>query len=278
MSMSNAIEIVSRTDPGKVRSHNEDFVAHEIDMGVVLLADGMGGYNAGEVASSMAARIIVEGLNHAWRGLMQNKRAVLNSAEVASSSIQQQVERANWAIFEKAQNEPQCAGMGTTIVAGLFYDNQLTVGHIGDSRMYRLRGEVLDQITKDHSLLQEQVDSGLISKEDARKSRNKNLLTRALGIDPKVDAEVHSHSVLPGDTYLICSDGLNDMVDDEEIRLTLLTLQSNLALAAEQLVMSANDNGGRDNVSVVLAKVLQPFPATRGWMARLKSWFSSRGR
>jgi PPM family protein phosphatase len=278
MSMSSAIEIVSRTDPGKVRSHNEDFVAHQSDIGVVLLADGMGGYNAGEVASGMAARIIVEGLSHAWRGLTENKRTVANGAEIATQSIQTQVERANWAIFEKAQNEPQCAGMGTTVVAGLFYDNQLTVGHIGDSRMYRLRGDALDQITKDHSLLQEQVDSGMISKEDARKSRNKNLLTRALGIDPKVEAEIHSHAVLPGDTYLICSDGLNDMVDDEEIRLTLLTLQSNLALAADQLVLSANDNGGRDNVSVVLAKVLQPFPAKSGWMARLKSWFSSRGR
>ena len=276
--MSSAIEIVSRTDPGKVRSHNEDFVAHELNMGVVLLADGMGGYNAGEVASGMAARIIVEGLTHAWRGLTENKPALANGIEIAGNSIQQQVERANWAIFEKAQNEPQCAGMGTTLVAGLFYDNQLTVGHIGDSRMYRLRGEVLEQITKDHSLLQEQVDGGLISKEDARKSRNKNLLTRALGIDPKVEAEIHSHDVLPGDTYLVCSDGLNDMVEDEEIRLTLLALQSNLALAAEQLVMSANDNGGRDNISVVLVRILQPFPAVRGWMARLKSWFSSRGR
>jgi PPM family protein phosphatase len=277
MTMSSAIEIVSKTDPGKVRSHNEDFVAHESETGVVLLADGMGGYNAGEVASGMAARIIVEGLNHTWRALTYKKRAISESASVAGHSIQEQVERANWAIFEKAQNEPQCAGMGTTLVVGLFYDNRLTVGHIGDSRMYRLRGETLEQITKDHSLLQEQVDGGLISKEDARKSRNKNLLTRALGIDPKVEADISSFDVLPGDMYLLCSDGLNDMVDDEEIRLTLLTLQSNLALAGDQLVLSANDNGGRDNISVVLVKVLQAFPATRGWMARLKSWFSLRG-
>ncbi len=277
MTIRSAIEIISRTDPGKVRSHNEDFVAHESEIGVVLLADGMGGYNAGEVASGMAARIIVEGLSRAWRGLTANQRGVANSAEVAGRSLQEQVERANWAIFEKAQNEPQCAGMGTTLVAGLFYDNQLTVGHIGDSRVYRLRGDVLDQITKDHSLLQEQIDGGLISKEDARKSRNKNLLTRALGIDPEVEAEIHSHAVMPGDVYLICSDGLNDMVDDDEIRLTLLALKSNLTLLAEQLVSSANDNGGRDNVSVVLVKVLQAFPANRGWMARMKSWFSSRG-
>lgn len=275
--MTSAIEIVSRTDPGKVRSHNEDFVAHEREAGVVLLADGMGGYNAGEVASGMAARIIVEGLCHTWRALTSNKRAVAESARVAGHSIQEQVERANWAIFEKAQNEPQCEGMGTTLVVGLFYDNHLTVGHIGDSRMYRLRGESLQQITKDHSLLQEQMDNGLISKEDARKSRNKNLLTRALGIDPKVEAEISSFNVLPGDLYLLCSDGLNDMVDDEEIRLTLLTLQANLALVGDQLVMAANENGGRDNISVVLVKVLRAFPAARGWLARLRSWFSLRG-
>ncbi len=275
--MNSEIEIVSRTDPGKVRSHNEDFVAHDSQAGVVLLADGMGGYNAGEVASGMAAGIIVEGLGHTWRTLTSDKRAVSESAKVAGNSIREQVERANWAIFEKAQNEPQCEGMGTTLVVGLFYDNHLTVGHIGDSRMYQFRGESLQQITKDHSLLQEHVDSGLISKEDARKSRNKNLLTRALGIDPKVEADINRVEVLPGDVYLLCSDGLNDMVDDEEIRLTLLTLQSNLALAGDQLVMAANENGGRDNISVVLVKVLQAFPATRGWMARLRSWFSLRG-
>jgi PPM family protein phosphatase len=275
--MGSMIEIVERTDPGKVRSHNEDFVAHEGATGVVLLADGMGGYNAGEVASGMAARVIVEGLSHSWRALTAGDRPISQGASVAAKSIQEQVERANWAIFEKAQNEPQCAGMGTTLVVGLFYDNQLIVGHIGDSRMYRLRGEILEQITKDHSLLQEQIDNGLISKEDARKSRNKNLLTRALGIDPKVEAEINSFDVLPEDVYLLCSDGLNDMVDDEEIRLTLLTLRANLNLAGDQLVMSANDNGGRDNISVILVKVLQAFPANRGWMARLKSWFSLRG-
>jgi len=275
--MDSAFEIISKTDPGKVRSHNEDFVAQEHETGVVLLADGMGGYNAGEVASGMAARIVVEGLSDTWRALTRNNRVVPESAGVAGKSIQEQVERANRAIFEKAQSEPQCEGMGTTLVVGLFYDNQLTVGHIGDSRMYRLRGESFEQITKDHSFLQEQVDSGLLSKEDARKSRNKNLLTRALGIDPKVEAEINSFDVLPGDVFLLCSDGLNDMVEDEEVRLTLLTLQTNLALAGDQLVMAANDNGGRDNISVVLIKVLQAFPATRGWIARLKSWFSLRG-
>jgi PPM family protein phosphatase len=274
MTVDGALEIISLTDPGKVRSHNEDFVAQRPDSGLVVLADGMGGYNAGEVASGMAAGIIVEGLGHTWRKAVATKIESAQVTDLARTMIHQQVERANWAIYQKAQNEPQCAGMGTTVVVGLFFDNQLTVAHIGDSRLYRLRGEVLEQVTKDHSLLQEQIDSGLITKEGARLSRNKNLLTRAVGIDPQVEPEIHSYAVEPGDVYLLCSDGLNDMVDEEEIRLTLITLQSNMGLAAQQLVQSANDSGGRDNISVILVKVLKAFPAERNWLARLKSWFS----
>jgi PPM family protein phosphatase len=274
MTLDGAFEIISLTDPGKVRSHNEDFVAQHPESGLVVLADGMGGYNAGEVASGMAARVILEGLGHSWRKALAKTVQRERVPEIAKQLIRQQVERANWAIYEKAQNEPQCSGMGTTLVLGLFYDNQLTVGHIGDSRLYRLRGEMLEQVTKDHSLLQEQIDSGLITKEHARLSRNKNLLTRAVGIDPQVEAEVNTYDVKPGDVYLLCSDGLNDMVDDEEIRLTLITLQSNVQLAAQQLVQSANDSGGRDNISVILVKVLKAFPAEGGWLARLKSWFS----
>jgi PPM family protein phosphatase len=272
MQLDTALQIVSATDSGKVRSHNEDFVSHETDIGLVVLADGMGGYNAGEVASGMAARIVVEGVGHAWRDASKRRWRDGETTELANKLIADQVERANWAIFEKAQNEPQCAGMGTTLVVGLFHDNQLTVGHIGDSRLYRLRGETLEQITKDHSLLQEQLDGGMITREEARQSRNKNLLTRAVGIDPKVEAEIHTYSVEPSDVYVLCSDGLNDMVDDEEIRLTLLALGANLPLAAGQLVQSANDSGGRDNISVILINVLQAYPARRGWRSRLKSW------
>ena len=140
--------------------------------------------------------------------------------------------------------------------------------------MYRMRDDMLEQMTRDHSLLQEQIDSGLISKEDARQSHNKNLVTRALGIDPEVEAEIHSYEVLEGDIYLLCSDGLNDMIEDEEIQMTLIALRSNLELMAQQLVQAANDAGGRDNISVMLIKVVSGFAVERGFWARVKSWFA----
>ena len=133
--------------------------------------------------------------------------------------------------------------MGTTLVAALFYDNQVTVAHIGDSRLYRLRGEEFSAITRDHSLLQEQIDSGMILAEDAKYSQNKNLVTRALGVDPEVETEIHDYPVQPGDIYLLCSDGLNDMVEDEEIQITVQMLAADLELAATQLIQMANDNG-----------------------------------
>jgi len=183
------------------------------------------------------------------------------------------VDNANRAIFNAANANPQYAGMGTTLVVAVFHDNKVTVGHIGDSRLYRLRGEDFQAITRDHSLLQEQIDSGLITAEQARHSQNKNLVTRAVGIDPEVQAEIHDHAVLPGDVYLLCSDGLNDMVEDDEIAMTLGALSANLELCATQLIQMANDNGGRDNVSVILVKVKGEYPAARGWWARFLAWF-----
>jgi len=157
----------------------------------------------------------------------------------------------------------------------LFYDDRVAVAHVGDSRMYRLRGEVFESITRDHSLLQEQIDNGIISKEDALTSKNKNLVTRAVGIDAEVDAEVHVHEVQVGDIYLLCSDGLNDMVVDDEIGETLQMLKANLPLAANELIQLANDNGGRDNVSVILVKINGKFSTPHGWVAKLLSWFKS---
>ncbi len=274
MTLTDALQIISLSDPGRVRGHNEDCVESRPDIGVVVLADGMGGYNAGEVASGMATSLIATGLAKMWtreklKGLDRDQAAALSQ-----SILQEQVAAANTAIFEAAQKDPQCAGMGTTLVAGIFYDNFLTVGHIGDSRMYRMRADALEQVTRDHSLLQEQIDSGLITKEDARQSHNKNLVTRALGIDPEVEAEIHTYDVAEGDIYLLCSDGLNDMIEDDEIQMTLIALRANLDLTAQQLVQAANDAGGRDNVSVMLVKVAKNFAVERGFWAKVKSMFA----
>ncbi|MCW5575292.1 MAG: Stp1/IreP family PP2C-type Ser/Thr phosphatase [Burkholderiales bacterium] len=266
--LSGVVEIATATHPGMVRSHNEDSIAADAAAGLAVLADGMGGYNAGEVASGIAVAMISAELKKALAARDEGFDIAAAERLVGEHAV-----RANNAIFQASQNQAQYAGMGTTLVVMLLHDNSLVVGHIGDSRLYRFRGGKLEQVTRDHSLLQEQIDSGLITKEQARHSQNKNLVTRAVGIDPEVEAEVHSHPVLPGDIYLLCSDGLNDMVTDEDMELTLGSLQANLPLAAEQLVQQANDNGGRDNVSVILVRALKDFPARAGLVDRLKSWF-----
>ena len=273
LALTDVLQIVSLTDPGRVRGHNEDCVESRPEIGVVVLADGMGGYNAGEVASGMSTSSISAGLAESWTrdALKGLDRAA--AMTLSQSVIQAQVVKANAAIYAAAQKDPHCAGMGTTLVACLFYDNFLTVAHVGDSRLYRMRNDVLEQVTRDHSLLQEQIDSGLITKEDARSSHNKNLVTRAVGIDPDVEAEVHSHDVLVNDIFLLCSDGLNDMIEDEEIQMTLIALRSNLELTAQQLVQAANDAGGRDNISVMLVRIAKSFEVERGFWATVKSWF-----
>jgi protein phosphatase len=273
MKITEALEIFSQTHPGMVRSHNEDSVAYEPACGLVVLADGMGGYNAGEVASGIAVSVVVTEVSHGLLNANPVERGEKAGEELGVSLLRDNIQKANASIFHAAHSQPQYAGMGTTIVSGLFYDNRVAVGHVGDSRMYRLRGEVLETITRDHSLLQEQIDSGMISVEDARLSKNKNLVTRAVGIDLDVDPEIHMYDVLVGDIYLLCSDGLNDMVEDDDIQSTLYALQNNLPLAANQLVQMANDNGGRDNVSVILVKVKGEFAVPRGWLTKLFGWF-----
>ncbi|MBI5660391.1 MAG: Stp1/IreP family PP2C-type Ser/Thr phosphatase [Nitrosomonadales bacterium] len=272
MNVQEAIEIVSQTSSGMVRSHNEDSVIYDASCGLVVLADGMGGYNAGEVASGIAVSVLSTEIKHRLESLRPEDKNE-SGEEIGVALLRENVRKANASIYSAAVSQPQYSGMGTTIVAGLFYDNRLAVAHVGDSRMYRLRGETFETITRDHSLLQEQIDGGMISKEDARLSKNKNLVTRAVGIDAEVEPELHTHPVQTGDIYLLCSDGLNDMVEDDDIGTALQMLRANLPLAATRLIEMANDNGGRDNVSVILVKVNGDFAAPRGWLAKLSSWF-----
>ena len=273
MALTDALQIVSLTDAGKIRGHNEDCVESRPELGIVVLADGMGGYNAGEVASGMATSSISAGLAETWTREIVKKLDRTAAMALSQSVVQEQALKANAAIYAAAQKDPHCAGMGTTLVVCLFYDDFVTVGHVGDSRLYRLRDDVFEQVTRDHSLLQEQIDSGLISKEDARSSNNRNLVTRAVGIDPDVETEIHTYDVREGDIFVLCSDGLNDMIEDEEIQMTLIALRSNLELTAQQLVQAANDAGGRDNISVMLVRVIKSFAVERGFWATVKSWF-----
>lgn len=273
VNLSQSLQSASLTDPGRVRDHNEDCIEARPEIGLFVLADGMGGYNAGEVASGMATSLIADGLQETWKPRDVDRMGRDEAKAASMKLIEEQIGRANNAIFTTSQNNPECAGMGTTLVVCLYYDNFMTVAHIGDSRLYRLRGEAMEQVTRDHSLLQEQLDSGLITPEEAKLSQNKNLVTRALGIDPVVEPELHVYETQPDDIYLLCSDGLSDMVDDEEIRLTLITLKSNPSLTVQQLVQAANDNGGRDNISAMLIRIAEPYGVPRGLLARLKAFF-----
>jgi protein phosphatase len=271
MNVQDALEIVSQTHSGMVRSHNEDSVAYDSPSGLVVLADGMGGYNAGEVASGITISLMISEIKQRL-GSVRPENKNEQGEDTGEAILRESVQKANAAIFSAARSQPQYAGMGTTVVSALFYDNRVAVAHVGDSRLYRLRGDSFETLTNDHSLLQEQIDGGLISKEDARLSRNKNLVTRAVGIDTALEVETHVHPVLAGDIYLLCSDGLNDMVEDEEIGSALGMLKANLPLAAGQLIEMANDNGGRDNVSVILVKINGDFAAPIGWLAKFLAW------
>ena len=273
MNLTQALEFATRSDPGMVRSNNEDSVCVNPVWGLAVLADGMGGYNAGEVASGMATALLGTELEKVFVEKESFGRVTATGFLWVHEVLEREIARTNSAIYQSARSQPQYAGMGTTLVMAVFHDNLMTVAHIGDSRLYRLRGEQFEQVTRDHSFLQEQIDSGLITKEQARHAQGKNLVLRALGIDPQVEPEIHDYEVAVGDVYLLCSDGLNDMVEDVELGETLQALSANLELCATQLIQMANDNGGRDNVSVILVKVRNEFGAPRSRWSRLLAWF-----
>jgi serine/threonine protein phosphatase PrpC len=273
MSLRNKLRFVGHTDTGKVREHNEDTIAFDPDIGLLVLADGMGGYNAGEVASGIAVKTIVNLVReHVEREDMSQPD---NESGLSRPTIimRDAIHRANKIIYQTAKTQPQCEGMGTTVVAALFFDNRITIAHVGDSRLYRRRSDKFEQVTMDHSLLQELVDRGFYSAEEAQRAANKNYVTRALGVEPNVEVEIQEVPVQKGDVYALCSDGLSDMVEDEDIHLTINTFGDNLDTVAKQLIQLANDNGGRDNVSVVMAHVVDAFPARTRIFDRILGWF-----
>ena len=272
-SLRGKIDITEITDTGRVRDHNEDAIGSNPDIGLMVLADGMGGYNAGEVASGIAVQIVselaLEGANREEREDIDPHSGMMRQSIVLRDAVY----RANKIIFQTAQSQTHCEGMGTTIVACMFYDNKVSIAHVGDSRAYRLRNEQLEQLTLDHSLLQELVDRGFYSHDEAQRSTNRNYVTRALGVEPTVEVEVNEYEVLPDDIYLLCSDGLPDMVEDEDIHLTISTFNASLDVVGQQLVELANDHGGRDNVSVMLAQVLVPFAAKKNLLVKIAELF-----
>ncbi len=245
-------EYCSRTDRGCVRANNEDAVRIDTQTNVVVLADGMGGYNAGEVAADMATTQVCAEMAR-WLADLPKPIAVHH----VRSALELCVENANRAIFDAARQQPQCAGMGTTLVAGVLCGAHLVLAHVGDSRCYRVRAGVLEQLTRDHSWLQQQLDAGLITPQQAAVSTQRNLVTRALGVERSVSVEVNEYALQGGDLLLLCSDGLSEMLTTEEL-LAIADSNASLQDKAERLVAAANHQGGRDNISVLLAQAGPP--------------------
>lgn len=273
MSLQNKLTSVELSDVGMVRDHNEDAIGTNRETGLMVLADGMGGYNAGEVASGIAVKtvleLVTEGCAREQRDTVEPETGMMRQTIMLRDAIA----RANKVIHQTAKSQPQCQGMGTTIVAVLFFDNRISIAHVGDARLYRLRHNRLEQLTMDHSLLQELVDRGFYSQEEAQRSTNRNYVTRALGVEAVVQVEIQESEAQPGDVYLLCSDGLPDMVEDEDIHLTISTFNANLQTVGEQLIQLSNEQGGKDNISVILTQVREPFPAHTGFLSRIKKIF-----
>lgn len=245
------------TDPGMVRDHNEDCYLISPRKGLAILADGMGGHLAGEVASSLAVNVIsrylIDNLTRA-RKLRKNGDDI--SAE--ARTVLKAVELANGTIYETSRSRQEFYGMGTTVVVAAFHASKLYVAHVGDSRLYRLRETTLTRLTEDHSMVQELLRQGLITSEEARTSSTRNLVTRALGVDATVRPDVQEYSVLAGDVYLLCSDGLNDVLTDGDIQHMLIEYGANLEETIQKMVMVVNAKGGPDNVSVVAIRADKP--------------------
>lgn len=253
------------TDVGQLRDHNEDNYRIEAEEGLFVVCDGMGGHASGEVASEISADEIAKFILETRKklGTPVSDSGHISPDEVALSEA---IKAANEKVYYHALRDKSCAGMGTTVVGMLESDEDLVIGHVGDSRAYRLRGDVFSQITEDHSLLNHLIQTQGLSEDEIANFESKNVILRAVGLKDDVDVETQVTRKFPGDVYLLCSDGLSDMVDDREMGSILLANQEDLQQACVHLVDAANRNGGHDNISVILVRVMveiDPNPPSR---------------
>ena len=263
------VDMEARSDLGRVRKNNEDNFTVVPEIGLYVLSDGMGGEAHGEVASGLA----IEAIRQHCLEWTTNPDIPLFGEPIPNlppraNRLASAVRLANRAIYESAQRHPSQKGMGATVVAIWVDEEQMSVAHVGDSRLYRMRQGQLEQITQDHSLVAEQVRRGILTQQQAETSQMQSVLIRALGIDPDVEVDAEEHPVLPGDNLVLCSDGLNRMATDPDIGSVLNTSLS-AREATERLIALANDNGGEDNVTVIVVRVME---GTNGWLARLWRW------
>ena len=257
--------ISAKSDTGSVREHNEDNYGYATEQGLVVLADGMGGYQAGEVASAIAVTTVYQTISQLEESHGSNSESPYTHAEL----LYRAVRHANRLIFDTALDDRECQGMGTTLTAGWFENDRLCVAHVGDSRLYRYRGYHLELLSTDHTVVQELLDKGFYSREEAQNSSQRNIVTRALGVASNVEIDVRELDTMAGDIYLVCSDGLNDMMDDREISNILRRSSADLDYGVDELVDKAIANGGNDNITVILIRVGQARPEQKSWLKRL---------
>lgn len=248
--MNHALDFALRTHAGLVRPLNEDALGADPDAGLFILADGLGGYNAGEIASTMAVSTLLTELTAA-----RDKARADNAPFDPRAALRESMVGMNATIFRAALNSTAFEGMATTVVIAWLFDGKLWAAHAGDSRLYRFRGGELEQLTRDHSFSQELLDAGMVTEEEARLLPAKNLVTRALGASPDVEPEIHDYDVRAGDLLVLCSDGLTEMVTHYEIGGLISACAPDVDEAARRLVDMANEAGGRDNVSVIVVNV-----------------------
>ncbi len=242
-------EAFAATDVGRKRSQNQDSVASYPHLGLFIVADGMGGHRGGEIASAISVKVIPEVIEKAMALPDWNPRALVTEA----------IRTANRTIFERAIQQPQLRGMGTTTTTLLFKGDRLTIGHVGDSRCYFLRNGAIWQATRDHSLVAEKLRAGLITRAEARTDRLRNVITRSVGFEAEVNVEVYEMNVQAGDVFLVCSDGLSGLLEDTQI---LQTMQGHffdahdIKKAVAELIQGANSNGGDDNISAIVIEAI----------------------
>jgi protein phosphatase len=250
------IRYAAKTDVGMKRTHNEDYFSLIEQDQLFLVADGMGGHASGEVASKMAAETMQEFFTRSqdddvtWPYKMDRQLSFVENRLVVG------VKMANQRIYEAALKDLRLKGMGTTIVGGQIVGDKLYIAHVGDSRCYRIRDGKIQQMTRDHSLLEDYKDAKPgMSEEEQRKFPHKNVITRALGMRDTVQVDLHAQDIVPGDTYVFCSDGLSGMIDDDAI-LKIVLANPDLEVSVSALVEAANQAGGTDNVTVLALQCL----------------------
>lgn len=245
------VKIAGFTDIGMRREHNEDHIGYNQNLGIAVLADGMGGHQAGEVAAQMAVTSVLESLQNLFK---HGSMAAITSSQLLEY-VSHTISDSNCKIFKAAEAQEERKGMGTTVVAAVVNGSHCYAGHVGDSRLYLFRNRILTRMTRDHSLVQDLIDKGFYSEAEARNAHVGHVVTRALGTRSDVEVDIIHHELEVEDILLLCSDGLSDMVPDWQIEETLRERREDLNETARRLITIANRQGGKDNISVILMQV-----------------------